>query len=450
MKMSRRSLRRRGSPRKFLRLLVLLALGASACTSLRLAPARSPYEQYAERLASSGLADAALTRDWVAAGEVALAHPMDVDAPFSETGYFAPETPSATAYALQLSRGRELAVDVEFHSIDPARLFIDLFRRTPEKGVERVASMAEDSARLEYEVDRGGTYLLRVQPELLRGGRFTLVQRTLATLALPVEGVDQGALQSVFGALRDAGRRTHEGVDIFAPRGTPALAVVDGVARADTNRLGGKVVWLRAAFGGPTFYYAHLDRWAFDGSARVRRGDVVGFVGNTGNARTTSPHLHFGIYDRHAIDPGPFLRADDQSPETPLETSLLGERARTRASRTELKRGTGAEAARVATMEQGTPVTVVGRTRAMVRVVAPTGMTGYLAANAVTSARTPLGREVSPGRHALHERPDATSPVVRYVEPGTSVEIVGRYADYSLVRTPDGTTAWRAPVPAGT
>ena len=100
----------------------------------------------------------------------------------------------------------------------------------------------------------------------------------------------------------------------FAARETPALAVVDGTAQTGTNTLGGNVVWLRGGVFGESFYYAHLDRFAFEGTANVKAGDVIGYVGNTGNARTTSPHLHFGIYDRGAIDPLPFIRADDPAP----------------------------------------------------------------------------------------------------------------------------------------
>jgi murein DD-endopeptidase MepM/ murein hydrolase activator NlpD len=90
---------------------------------------------------------------------------------------------------------------------------------------------------------------------------------------------------------------------------------------AGTNGLDGTVVWLYDPLAGRTFYYAHLDRWAIDGLTRVRAGDVLGYVGSTGNARGTSPHLHFGMYERGAIDPLPFIRPDD---ELPRAISLVG------------------------------------------------------------------------------------------------------------------------------
>jgi murein DD-endopeptidase MepM/ murein hydrolase activator NlpD len=134
-------------------------------------------------------------------------------------------------------------------------------------------------------------------------------------LGFPVDGVDARAIWSGFGAERDGGRRAHRGVDIFAPRGTPALAAIDGwVTRVETTRVGGNVVWLQPLLGTMRIYYAHLDeQWVRPGDF-VRAGQAVGTVGNTGNARTTPPHLHFGVYVRRqgmrggARDPAEFLR----------------------------------------------------------------------------------------------------------------------------------------------
>lgn len=90
------------------------------------------------------------------------------------------------------------------------------------------------------------------------------------------------------------GGRTHKGVDMFAARGTPVYAVQAGTATASSNRLGGITVHLRANTGF-AYYYAHLDSRAFSGSKSVSQGEVIGYNGNSGNARGTSPHLHFEI-----------------------------------------------------------------------------------------------------------------------------------------------------------
>jgi hypothetical protein len=90
---------------------------------------------------------------------------------------------------------------------------------------------------------------------------------------------------------------------------TPALAAADGVVRGvGVTSLGGKVVWLRDE-DGHALYYAHLDRQYVTEGQQVRTGDTLGFIGNTGNARTTPPHLHFGIYARGEgpVDPWYFV-----------------------------------------------------------------------------------------------------------------------------------------------
>ncbi|UJH89966.1 M23 family metallopeptidase [Antarcticibacterium sp. 1MA-6-2] len=128
-------------------------------------------------------------------------------------------------------------------------------------------------------------------------------------------------MQSIWGDARDGGRRSHEGVDIFAPRGTPVIAVTNGRITSSGERgLGGKQVWLRDTKRGQSLYYAHLDSIAALGNARVTTGDTLGFVGNTGNARTTPPHLHFGIYKGYkgAINPFPYIfQYENPEPEVP-------------------------------------------------------------------------------------------------------------------------------------
>jgi murein DD-endopeptidase MepM/ murein hydrolase activator NlpD len=112
-----------------------------------------------------------------------------------------------------------------------------------------------------------------------------------------------------WGFPRSGGRR-HKGVDMFASRGTPIYAVQAGTARASTNGLGGRSVHLTST-AGHRYYYAHLDRWAFSGTKRVGQGEVVGYVGSSGNAASSSPHLHFEIRPGGgaAVNPYPTVRA---------------------------------------------------------------------------------------------------------------------------------------------
>lgn len=129
------------------------------------------------------------------------------------------------------------------------------------------------------------------------------------SLSMPVEGVSASRVANTWGAPRSGGRR-HEGLDIFAPRGTPVLSATEGVVtRVGTNNLGGQVVWVLGP-AGQRHYYAHLDSYAdIAVGDRVQPGTVLGTVGNTGNARGTPPHLHYGVYGSSgAFNPYPLLR----------------------------------------------------------------------------------------------------------------------------------------------
>jgi murein DD-endopeptidase MepM/ murein hydrolase activator NlpD len=124
--------------------------------------------------------------------------------------------------------------------------------------------------------------------------------------ACPVAGAV--AFTNDWGAPRSGGR-THQGTDMFASMGTPLVAVIDGVIRHDLDDLGGVGVWLDGT-DGVSYYYAHLSAW--EGDARpVLRGDVVGYVGDTGNARGGAPHVHFGVRAPGGamVNPYPTVRA---------------------------------------------------------------------------------------------------------------------------------------------
>lgn len=121
-----------------------------------------------------------------------------------------------------------------------------------------------------------------------------LVQRNLL---LPVHGAAPAALSDNFYDAR--GGRTHEALDIMAPRGTPVLAVDDGtIAKLFDSEYGGRTIYQFDPTETYTYYYAHLDGYApalAEGKS-VRRGEVLGYVGSTGNAPPNSPHLHFAIF----------------------------------------------------------------------------------------------------------------------------------------------------------
>ncbi len=130
------------------------------------------------------------------------------------------------------------------------------------------------------------------------------------TLMMPVVGVRITDLYNSWGDSRDGGRRRHRGIDIFARKGTQIVAVADGVVSyIGVQPKGGNCLWLTTE-NGSSFYYAHLDRWApglYEGM-QVTSGDLLGYVGNTGNALTTPAHLHFGINSNdEMVNPYPLL-----------------------------------------------------------------------------------------------------------------------------------------------
>jgi murein DD-endopeptidase MepM/ murein hydrolase activator NlpD len=129
----------------------------------------------------------------------------------------------------------------------------------------------------------------------------------------PVDQSGSPSFSDDFGAPRSGGRQ-HNGNDIFAARGTPIFAVRDGIARNAVTNLGGNSVFLTAQ-DGTRFFYSHLDAFGPNGQAPgklfgVKSGDVLGFVGDTGNAKGTPPHLHFQMADANGppVNPFPFLR----------------------------------------------------------------------------------------------------------------------------------------------
>jgi murein DD-endopeptidase MepM/ murein hydrolase activator NlpD len=127
-------------------------------------------------------------------------------------------------------------------------------------------------------------------------------------LLVPVQGVRVRALRDSWDAPRSGGRK-HRGIDIFARRGTPVVSATPGiVVSIGTDRLGGNVVRVFGP-GGEWHYYAHLDRFAaISRGQRVSAGEMLGFVGDTGNARGTPPHLHYGIYRPHGAATNPYPR----------------------------------------------------------------------------------------------------------------------------------------------
>lgn len=141
-----------------------------------------------------------------------------------------------------------------------------------------------------------------------------------AAMRSPLPGVDLSKLTSNFDEARGAGTRRHDALDILAPRGTPIRSAASGrLLRMFTSKAGGLMVYASDSTERFILMYAHLDGYApgLHEGMRLERGDVLGYVGTTGNAPPNTPHLHFAIarvgdvkrwWDGTPVDPLPLLR----------------------------------------------------------------------------------------------------------------------------------------------
>jgi murein DD-endopeptidase MepM/ murein hydrolase activator NlpD len=147
-----------------------------------------------------------------------------------------------------------------------------------------------------------------------------------ALLGMPVEGIRRTDL--VDGYWNRRGRRLHNALDIMAPRNTPVRAATSGtIAALNSSPAGGTSIWQYDDSGSFCYFYAHLARYApgLRAGQPVARGDVLGFVGTTGNAPKSAPHLHFAVFRLESkgrwwsgepVNPYPLLRGDPQDSAT--------------------------------------------------------------------------------------------------------------------------------------
>jgi len=287
---------------------------------------RSAHEAYLHSLDQANLTETALGRQWIQAGEEALENPLNIELPFEGAFLWDPREAEAGGYHFFAKRGVRIEIEISVHVADSMLLFTDLFRETGDTTQTHihVASADVETRRLEFEPRRDSYYTLRLQAELLRGGTFKVLIREFPSIDFPVKGKNSRAISSFFGDPRDGGRREHHGVDIFAPRHTPVLAPVDAsVTRTGEGERGGTYLWLYDSKRSMNLYFAHLETREVSRGDQVVAGQRIGTVGNSGNARYTLPHLHFGIYSRGPIDPFHFIAETDTVPDKIIGDSLL-------------------------------------------------------------------------------------------------------------------------------
>ncbi|MFD2164285.1 peptidoglycan DD-metalloendopeptidase family protein [Paradesertivirga mongoliensis] len=394
---------------------------------------RSPHEQYAQSLQDAGLKSTALGRSWFSAAERSLSKPLNVNIPYKESGYFPAEKAEALSIRFEAKRGEKLSISLQKRPATNFTLYVDLWEVKANQNKKLVAYADTGGKAFSYEIDDTGYYILRVQPELLTTGNFTLTVVNGPSLAFPVKN---GRIGSFWGADRDDGRRRHEGIDIFAPRRTPALAAANGtISRVTTNQLGGKVIFMRPSDKNYSLYYAHLDEQLVSPGQKINSGDTIGLVGNTGNAISTSPHLHFGIYTMGgAIDPLEFVNpAVKPVPSITSALENLGKPMRTSRSSVNLKEGIAENSKSITNLAINTLLTIQSATTNFYRISLPDGRFGFIPGSSVNTTLKPLKQLKLSANQPLLDQPDKSAARKTHLTEGSTVSILGNFGEFMFV-----------------
>ncbi|TVR03339.1 MAG: M23 family metallopeptidase [Spirochaetaceae bacterium] len=446
------------------------------------------HRSYARALTLHGLDRSAVGARWLDASTRPFVDGKRTLAPFTETVYLDALLAPAVGYEFAVTLGQRIDVTID---TDLRGYFVDLFLVEGESGDRLIRTnprlpdpilswIVEDQEVISFEPRETGWYLLRIQPRLMEGGELTVTVAADASLAWPVVGTDRRRIWSFFGDSRAGGARVHHGVDIFAPRGTPLVAISPStVMRVGERNLGGNIITLHDRDRELMIYYAHLDEQLANQGDLVGPGDVIGTVGNTGNAITTPPHLHLGIYQTHwrrPVDPWYFIVPPDRTPEpvwrieypigswvevagapvalmrypaarsgvvqSPARFDAVG--APIRAEEIAPSR-IGAGEPTTAEIGRGTPVRVIGATRSFYLVEVPTGERGYLSRTAVSRIVHPTTQLTAGEPIEVFARPDRTGDVVAVLQPGAAVAVHARWQGrYGLVFRENGRAGWIA------
>ena len=422
--------------------IVLLSIGFAAACQPEIVPEpyvpTSAHDAYRHSLEETSLSETALGRDWQKVGDAALRSPVEVATPFKETVYIDAAHAFVTGYRFSVVRGQRTEVQLSVQPTSDWRTYLDLFREPEERDQPpvHVASGGEGDRRLTFEPRQDGNYLLRLHSELLRGGSCTLEIRNIASLDFPVAGHDVSAIGSTFGASREAGRRTHHGVDIFARRHTEVLATSNArVRRVDEWKLGGNIIWLDDPERNIRLYFAHLQTHDVEQGVWVKAGERIGTVGNSGNARTTPPHLHFGVYARGEgpIDPYPFIHQPTRQPRAVrVDLDNLGRWLRTKKDGVSLRPQPGAEPL-LQEMPKHTPLLVLAGSSRSYRVTLPNGVAGYIAESETEPTTNAIDTVVLAQPAPVLDRPTMGAAVMQHIDAGTSINVLARFEHYSWI-----------------
>ena len=300
---------------------------------------------------------------------------LHVNLPYQEQINVSDSSFIAVSYLFTIKEGTSLTIKV-----------------SPKDSLQKVFYSIYDSDDVENPIEEGffhqrkntttfksnGEYQIVLQPMVKKETYFDIALEPKSNYKFPVADSDNKAIQSFWAAPRDGGKRSHQGIDIFAKRGTPVIAATSGyITYTGEKGLGGKQVWLRDGILGNSLYYAHLDSINKALSYKVKQGDTLGFVGNTGNARTTPPHLHFGIYKnrRGAVNPLEYIKLREQLVS---ESNISLQDNYNIRSKANVRRGPSTSYDKQVTLNITDSIKVIGKTKDWFRIVAKDSIHGFI------------------------------------------------------------------------
>lgn len=422
----------------------ILALGMlliQACTTGSLFSSKTARQQYAQQLEQAGLQQFALGREWLNQSQKALETALAVNIPYRENGHFAADVPRSAGFRLRPKRGQRVIITVDVKPKSGARLFVELWKNTNNVNKPKLIASADSTLVINYEVEDDPELILTLQPELLIAVSYTLSVVAEPTLAFPVPGNNGTKVGSFWGDQRGGGSRKHEGIDIFDKFRTPLVAAEDGiVTRVGENGLGGKVIWLSPSGKSYNLYYAHLDEQLAQSMQRVKKGDTIGLMGNTGNAKHTPSHLHFGIYARGgAIDPLPFVQQVSKETD-PIKGTLLHTLVRT-AKKVDLQNTPAKKSVTIVAVPAHTLVRIEAATGNYYKVMLPDETAGYLPLSAIHELTQPVKSLKPKNSFDLLSYPDSTAAVINTLPIATTVAVYAYFGSYAYITT-QGQNGW--------
>ncbi len=436
--------------KSFFYLFGLILLLCSACAQIQelTPPKKTPtaHTAYYESLQAAGLTNSGMGKAWFQAGENALHDSLRVAPPYRETGYFRAEEPTAYGFSFYLKEGQACEIDLRVRP-DSMRVFLELFERDISADTPKWKWLTEinlQTNQLEFIADKTGFYQLRLQAELLATGAYELDIGLAPSISFPVQNGKNHDIGGFWGDPR-SGRRKHKGVDIFAKKGTPVLATGSGtVSRVYTGGLGGKTVWVQSHKFDHQQYYAHLDEQLVTVGQTVKLGDTLGTVGQTGNARNTPPHLHYGIYKRDgAVDPLPFIHKERNRFSDPnIDLRKLGEQYRIGTHSEKLYKSPYKKGKVIQRLDAHTPVRITGGAEGYYRVETADGHLGFIKKQNLVSLDKPIKHFRTKNKMDVLLHPNDMDIPVETIPSGERVAVVGKLEDARFVRTNTGVLGW--------